>query len=93
MAKIIPFPSAEQAENIIQKQETKQQICAMCNKEPTMPDSLLCDLCASDILDDFDDSITNAINQLALYLPPKPLIRLLINHIYLLQKGEYHNGK
>ena len=65
----------------------------MCNKEPAMEDSLLCDLCAGDILDDFDDSITNAIKQLALYIPYKPLERVLINHIYLLQKGEYHNGK
>ena len=66
-------------------------LCSNCELNPVIPGLSVCQECSQDLLDSFDEYMTNALTTIALYATPKDIERVLINHMYDLQKGFYHN--
>ncbi len=79
MAKIIPFP--EQHNNL--------KICKNCKSKPAVNNLSVCQDCSDNALEILDDYITDLIINVSQFCDSKSIERVLINHIYDLQKGEY----
>ncbi len=79
MGKIIKFPDRQQP-----------RLCSNCNTNQAMPNYNVCMDCSLQALDILDDSLTDYLMQIAMFADPQSIERVLINHIYDLQKGEYH---
>lgn len=87
MSKIIPFPGSTGTVYF----QNKENLCSNCELNPVIPGLSVCQECSQDLLDSFDEYMTNALTTIALYATPKDIERVLINHMYDLQKGFYHN--
>ena len=79
MGKIIKFPDRQQP-----------RLCSNCNINQAMPNYNVCLDCSLQALDILDDALTDYLMQIAMFADPQSIERVLINHIYDLQKGEYH---
>lgn len=80
MAEIIPFPK---------KDTNKPVLCKNCKSKPAVNNLPVCQDCSDNALDILDDYITNLIKNVSQLCDSKSIERVLINHIYDLQKGEY----
>lgn len=86
MGEIIPFPIKNKKENLTKK------VCMNCGQNECIDDCLVCESCCAIALESFSDWLSDCLTSLAPFASPKYIERVMIDHMYDLQKGKYHKN-
>lgn len=85
MGEIIPFP-------LKNKKQDSPRMCANCGENECLDGCIVCETCCAIALESFSDWLSDCLSGLAPFASPKYIERVMIDHMYDLQKGKYHKN-